>query len=204
MKIIKSTILKSFKVLITFTIVCGILYTSIVTIVAQGLFNNKANGSIIERNGQKYGSELIAQPTTSDKLMWGRAINPDFKSFESSENSPLYYAKPTNLSPTSEKFEKMVKERADEIVKINKKYKIEKPDKDIPQDLVTVSGSGLDPDISYNAAIYQAKRIAKANGISEDKVVKLIDKSSNGKFLGVFGERTVNVLKFNLEIDKVK
>ena len=131
--------------------------------------------------------------------MWGRIMNIDVSTYKDENGKTLMYAAPSNLSPASEEYEALVRERVEKLREAN-------PDMDetaIPVDLVTCSGSGLDPHISPAAAEYQVARIAKANDMTEDAVREIIEKCTDGKFLGVFGEETVNVLKVNLMLDGV-
>ena len=199
MKILKNVLPKAAIIFLIFTVFCGIVYTGIVTGIAQLIFPDKANGSIIEIDGKKYGCELLGQQYTDETHMWGRIMNIDVSTYKDENGKTLMYAAPSNLSPASEEFEKLVAERVDMIRAAN-------PDMDetaIPVDLVTCSGSGLDPHISPAAAEYQVARIAKANDMTEDEVRTIIEKCTNGKFLGVFGEETVNVLKVNLMLDGI-
>lgn len=199
MKGLKETLAKAVKSFLIFTIVCGILYTGIVTGLAQLIFLEKANGSIIEVDGKKYGCELLGQQYTDDAHMWGRIMNLDVSTYQDENGNALLYAAPSNLSPASEEYEALVAERVERLRGAN-------PDMDeteVPVDLVTCSGSGLDPHISPAAAEYQAVRIAKACGMKEEAVREIIDKCTNGRFLGVFGEETVNVLKVNLMLDGI-
>ncbi len=175
------------------------VYTGVVTGFAQLIFPDKANGSIIEVDGKKYGCELLGQQYTDDGHMWGRIMNIDVSTYKDENGKTLMYAAPSNLSPASEEYEALVKERVEKLREAN-------PDMDetaIPVDLVTCSGSGLAPHISPAAAEYQVARIAKANDMTEDEVWEIIKKCTDGKFLGVFGEETVNVLKVNLMLDGI-
>ena len=131
--------------------------------------------------------------------MWGRIMNIDVSTYKDENGKMLMYAVPSNLSPASEEYETLVAERVEKLRAAN-------PDMDdtaIPVDLVTCSGSGLDPHISPAAAEYQVARIAKARDISEQNVRDIIEKCTTGKFLGVFGEEAVNVLKVNLMLDGI-
>ena len=199
MKELKSTLPKALTIFLIFTFVCGILYTGVVTGVAQLFFPEKANGSIIEVDGKKYGCELLGQQYTDDAHMWGRIMNIDVSTYKDESGHTLMYAAPSNLSPASEEYEALVAERVEKLRAAN-------PDMDetaIPVDLVTCSGSGLDPHISPAAAEYQVARIAKANDVTEDEVRAIIEKCTDGRFLGLFGEETVNVLKINLMLDGI-
>lgn len=199
MKMLKSVLPKAFIIFLIFSFICGILYTCVVTGLAQLLFSDKANGSIIEIDGKKYGSELLGQQYTEDTHMWGRIMNIDVSTYKDKDGKTVMYASPSNLSPASGEYEKLVAHRV-------AKLKAANPDMDetaVPVDLVTCSGSGLDPHISLAAAEYQVARIAKANDMSEDEVRDIIEKCTDGRFLGIFGEETVNVLEVNLMLDGI-
>ena len=188
MKTFKSVLPKAAMIFIIFSVVCGIVYTGVVTGLAQLLFPDKANGSIIEVNGVKYGSELLAQQYSDEKYMWGRIMNVDVSTYTDKDGNRLMYAAPSNKSPASDAYEQMVAERVNKIRAANPK---------------TCSGSGLDPGISPAAAEYQIPRLAEENKMTEEQVQTIIDKCSEGKFLGIFGEKTVNVLKVNLMLDGI-
>ncbi|VYU68376.1 potassium-transporting ATPase subunit KdpC [Clostridium tertium] len=188
---------KSAKFLLVFTIICGMVFPLFITGISQIFFKDKSNGSIIEINGTKYGSELLAQEFTSDKYLWGRIMNLDTSTFKNENGEVLLYSAPSNLSPASDEYKKLVEERVEKIQKANP----EKGDEPIPVDLVTSSGSGLDPHISVAAADYQVDRIARERNMSKDEVESIIDKYTNNRFLGIFGEETVNVLQVNLALD---
>lgn len=190
---------KALLSVITFTVFCGFIYTMVMTGICQVLFPNSANGKIIEVNGVKYGSELLGQQYTSDKYMWGRITKLDVSTYKDADGNQLAYAVPSNLSPASEDYENLIANRVEKIKKANP----EKGNEPIPVDLVTNSGSGLDPDISLAAAKYQVDRLARENNMSKDEINDIIEKCTNHKFLGFFGQETVNVLKVNLMIDKV-
>ena len=190
---------KALGIFIIFTLICGVVYTGVVTGIAQLIFPKQANGSIIEIDGKKYGSELLGQQYTDDAHMWGRIMNIDVSTFTDENGKMLMYSAPSNLSPASEEYAELVRERVEKLRAAN-------PDMDeatVPVDLVTCSGSGLDPHISPAAAEYQVARIAKANDMSEDSVREIIDQCTSGRFLGVLGEKTVNVLKVNLMVDGI-
>lgn len=165
------------------TVLCGIIYTGIVTGIAQMIFPAQANGSIItvtlkDGTEKEYGSMLIAQEFTKPEYLIGRPLGT------------------TNLSAVSEEQEALVLARIDWFHSIDPGN-----DADIPSDLVTASGSGVDPYISPEAAEYQVPRIAKERDISEDTVRGIVSKHTSGKFLGFWGEEGVNVLKVNLALD---
>lgn len=178
-----------------FTIVFGLGYTLVVTGVAQHAFPYQANGSLITVDGKVVGSELIGQNFDDEAHMWGRIQNVSI--VEGEDGELMAYGAPSNLSPASEEYRQLIDARV-------KKIRAANPDADmdaVPVDLVTCSGSGLDPEISPDAAEYQVPRLAKATGKSEDEVREIIAQCTKGRFLGVFGEPTVNVLKVNLMLD---
>lgn len=180
-----------------FTVVCGLGYTLVVTGIAQVAFPYQANGSLIKVDDKIVGSELIGQNFEDEDHMWGRIQNVSI--VEDEDGELMAYGAPSNLSPASEEYRQLVDARVEKIRAAN-------PDADmdaVPVDLVTCSGSGLDPEISPDAAEYQVPRLAKATGKSEDEVREIIAQCSKGRFLGVFGEPTVNVLKVNLMLDGV-
>lgn len=195
MKVLKRALI----IFLIFTFLCGVVYTGVVTGLARLIFPDKANGSIIEVDGVKYGSSLLAQQYTDDSHMWGRIMNLDVSTYKDENGKPLVYAGPSNLSPESDEYAQLVEERVEKIKASNP----DMGDTPIPEDLVTCSGSGLDPHISPAAAEYQVKRLAKANDMSEDEVRDIINECTDGKFLGVFGEKTVNVLEVNLMLDGI-
>ena len=190
---------KAFICIIVFTVICGLVYPLVMTGISQVLFKDKANGSIIEVDGKKYGSVLLAQQFTGDEYLWGRILNIDTEPFTDDAGNALMYATPSNLSPASEEYEALVKERVERIRKTNPTVKEEA----IPVDLVTCSGSGLDPHISVAAAQYQVERIAKARNLDTEEVEEIIDKYTKGRMLGIFGEEVVNVLEVNLALDGI-
>lgn len=199
MKTLKNILPKAAVIFVIFSIICGIAYTGVVTGIAQLIFPDKANGSIIEVDGKKYGCKLLGQQYTDDAHMWGRIMNIDVSTYKDENGKALMYAAASNLSPSGEEYKALVAERVAKLRAAN-------PDMDetaVPVDLVTCSGSGLDPDISPAAAEYQVPRIAKVNNMTEDDVRAIIKKCTSGRFLGVFGEETVNVLKVNLMLDGI-
>ncbi|MEG0570438.1 MAG: potassium-transporting ATPase subunit C [Oscillospiraceae bacterium] len=199
MKNFKAVWPRAALLLLIFTFICGILYTCVVTGIGQLFFKDKANGSIIEVDGKKYGSQLLAQQYEDENHMWGRVMNLDVSTFKDEDGKVLMYASPSNLSPASEEYELLIKKRVEKMMKLN-------PDMDmtaVPVDLVTCSGSGLDPHISIAAAKYQVARLAKENDKTQDEILDIINKCTNKKLFGIFGEETVNVLKVNLMLDEI-
>ena len=178
-----------------FTVVCGLGYTLVVTGIAQVAFPYQANGSLITVDGKVVGSELIGQNCEDEDHMWGRIQNVSI--VEGEDGELMAYGAPSNLSPASEKYRQLVDARVKKIRAANSDADMDA----VPVDLVTCSGSGLDPEISPDAAEYQVPRLAKATGKSKDEVRDIIAACTKGRFLGVFGEPTVNVLKVNLMLD---
>ena len=199
MKALKSVFPKALMIFLLFTVICGVAYTGVVTGVAQLIFPDKANGSLIEVDGKKYGCELLGQQYTDEEHMWGRIMNVDISTYKDENGKTLMYAAPSNLSPASDEFKDLVAER----VKMIREANPDMNETSIPVDLVTCSSSGLDPHISPAAAEYQVARVAKANDMTEDEVRAIIKQCTDGRFLGIFGEETVNVLKVNLMLDGI-
>ena len=184
--------------IVVMTIITGLAYPLAMTGVAQVLFPHQANGSLIERKGVVIGSELIGQNFTDAKYFHGRlsaTTEPDPK--DASKTVPVPYAADnsvgSNLAPTSQALIDRVKADAG-------KLQAENTGK-IPVDLVTTSASGLDPDITPAAALYQVPRVAKARGLPEAQLRQLIADNTQARDLGLFGEPRVNVLKLNLALD---
>lgn len=182
------------------TVVTGLIYPGIVTALAQLIFPYQANGSLHYVNGQLVGSDLIGQYWTSPKYFHGRpsaTINPSTGTPEpyAADNSAA-----SNLGPTNSILIQDVQQRIAELKKENPNA----PPGPVPVDLVTTSGSGLDPDISVAAALYQVPRVASARGLSQDVVQKLVMDHVQGRFLWIFGEQHVNVLDLNLALDALK
>ncbi len=199
MKTAKEILSRAAWLFLIFTLLCGVAYTGIVTGFAQVLFPNQANGSIIEADGVKYGSELLGQTYTDDAHLWGRIMNLDVTTYQDADGDTLLYSAPSNLSPTSEEYAALIAARVEKIRGANPAV----DEKAIPVDLVTCSGSGLDPHISPAAAEYQVARIAAASNKSEAEIREIIAACTTGKFLGIFGEETVNVLETNLMLDGI-
>lgn len=183
---------------IILTIICGVIYTLFVTALAQLLFSDKANGSIIEVNGKKYGSTLLAQEFTENHHLWGRPMKLDVATFTDANGNALMYAVPSNMNPAGNEYAELIKER---VAKLQQAHNDNKTP--IPVDLVTISGSGLDPHISPAAAIYQVNRIAKYSSHSPQEIHKIIKACTEGRWLGIFGEERVNVLKVNLMLEGI-
>ncbi len=176
-----------------FTLLTGILYPLFITGIAQLVFPHQANGSLIVKNGQIVGSELIGQQFDDPRYFWGRL----------SATAPFPYnaasSSGSNLGPTNPALLAEVKQRIADL-----KAADPTDTAPIPVDLVTSSGSGLDPDISLAAAQYQVSRVAKARSLSVDTIQKLVQQYTHGRQFWVLGEPRVNVLELNLALDALK
>lgn len=173
-----------------FTLVLGGLYPLVVTLLAQGVFPHAADGSIIEKNGKVMGSALIGRQFTSPKYFWGRP----------SATTPPYHAggsQASNVSPFSPAHRKAVEERIAALKAADPANR-----RSIPVELVTASASGLDPHISPAAAEYQLARVARARGMREDALRRLVAKHTAKPQFGMLGEAGVNVLTLNLALDE--
>ena len=204
MKIFKKAIFIS----IVMMVLCGIIYPLALTGISQLIFNKQANGSMIVSSGKEVGSELIGQSFTDPKFFRGRVSAVNYNTYTESDTQPDKDGKKAyngvssgsqNLAPSNEALQERVKKDIDDFLKSHPGVKKE----DIPTDLLTSSGSGLDPDISPESAKIQISAVSKASGISETELQKIVDKYTEGKSLGIFGEPRVNVLKVNLEIDSI-
>lgn len=188
-----STVHPVWKTAILFTLVTtllfGIIYPLVMTGIAGLLFPHQANGSLILQNGQVIGSELIAQSFTSDKYFHPRPSAAG-NGYDATSSSG------TNLAQSNAKLATRIQGDIDALQKQN-------PGKPVPIDMVTTSGSGLDPDVTPDNAFYQVSRVAKARGISEDKIRELISQHVAQRQLGLFGEPRVNVLELNLALDQL-
>jgi K+-transporting ATPase ATPase C chain len=184
--------------LVLLTLITGVAYPLGMTELAQLIFPYQANGSLLyDKSGKVIGSELIGQNFTSPKYFHGRpsaitGTDSTGKSIPTPYDASNSLA--SNLGPTS-------KPLVDRVTAEVAKLKAENPSQPVPVDLVTTSASGLDPDITPAAAYFQVPRVAKARNLPEDQVRKLVDDHVEGRFLGVFGEPHVNVLKLNLALD---
>ncbi len=178
---------------VVFTVLIGLIYPGISTLIGQTLFPRQAGGSLIEVNGKKVGSEIIGQPFDDAKYFWSRPSATSPYAYNAANSSG------SNLGPTNPDFVNTVKGRVDALKKAD-------PDNGapVPMDLVTTSGSGLDPHISPAAAQYQVSRVAKVRSLSLTKVEELIAQNTDGRWLGFIGDPGVNVLKLNLALDSLK
>lgn len=194
-----SQIRPSIVFIITMTVLTGLIYPLGMTGLTQLLFPHQANGSLIERDGKVIGSELIGQSFASDRYFHGRpsaTTTADPNDSTKTISAPYNAANSggSNLGPTSQAFVDSVKTEAD-------KLHVERSDKPVPVDLVTASGSGLDPHITPAAAQFQISRVAKARGLSDATVAGLVERATEKRALGFIGEPVVNVLQLNLALD---
>jgi K+-transporting ATPase ATPase C chain len=176
--------------LILFTLITGVAYPLVVTGIAQVVFPFQANGSLIVKDGKVVGSALIGQPFDEPKYFWGRP----------SGTSPFGYnavaSSGSNLSPTNPALVSAVQGRVEALRAADPGNTAP-----VPVDLVTASGSGLDPHISPAAALYQVSRVARERKLAPDAVRALVERNTDGRFLGLLGEPRVNVLALNLALD---
>jgi K+-transporting ATPase ATPase C chain len=179
--------------LLIFTVLTGLVYPLVVTGIAQLVFPHQANGSLIVQNGQTVGSTLIGQQFTDPKYFWGRLSATGPYPYNAAASSV------SNLGPTNPALLDEVKARIAALQAADPSNT-----QPIPVDLVTSSGSGLDPDISVAAALYQVPRVARLRGLSDSAVRSLVDKYTRGRTFGFLGEPRVNVLGLNLALDATK
>jgi len=189
----------AFFMLLIFTLITGVIYPLAVTGIAQVVFPSQANGSLIMVNGKAVGSELIGQQFDDPKYFWGRISETSTFAYNAFNAENLTGSSGSNFGPLNPALIEMVQARIDAL-------KAADPGNTapIPVDLVTSSGSGLDPHISIAAATYQIHRVATARGLSDAQVQTLVDKYTQGRQLGFLGEPTVNVLKLNLALEGLK
>jgi K+-transporting ATPase ATPase C chain len=184
----KKLIYQSVLMTVITTVLLGIVYPLAVTGVAQLLFPDKANGQLISRNGVAIGSRILAQPFASERYFHPRPSAAG-NGYDATSSGG------TNLGPTNKKL-------VDRVAQDVATLKAENPNTPVPVDLVTYSGSGLDPHISPAAALFQVPRVARARGMSENAVRALIESHVEGRQFGLFGEPRVNVLELNLALDQ--
>ena len=180
----------SFISLLLFTVITGVVYPLVVTGIAQMVFQGKANGSLIHDGGKTLGSELIGQPFSDPKYFWSRLSPTSVYPYNAGASTG------SNLGPTNPALLDEVQGRLTDLKKTDSANVLP-----VPVDLVTSSSSGLDPDISVAAAIYQLPRVARNRGMNEDRVRALVDGATSGRTFGVLGEPRVNVLRLNMALD---
>jgi potassium-transporting ATPase KdpC subunit len=173
-----------------FTVLTGVLYPLAVTSIAQLFFPEKANGSLIQRDGKTLGSELIGQPFSDPRYFWGRLSATGQFAYNAGASSG------SNYGPLNPALFDAVQKRIKDLKNVDPQNT-----KPIPVDLVTTSGSGLDPHVSVAAALYQLPRVARNRSMSEEKIRALVDQYTEGRQLGFLGEPRVNVLKLNLALN---
>jgi K+-transporting ATPase ATPase C chain len=188
--------------IVALTLITGLVYPLAITGIAEAVFPNQAQGSLIERDGKVVGSALIGQVFTDQKYFHGRpsaTTAPDPKDSSKTIDAPYNAANSggSNLGPTSKVLAERVKGDME-------KLKQENPQAAVAVDLVTTSGSGLDPDISPEAALFQIQRVAKARGLPEGRVRALVEDQTKGRIFGLLGEPRVNVLDLNLALDRLR
>jgi potassium-transporting ATPase KdpC subunit len=188
-------------VLVLLTLITGLVYPLVMTGIAQVIFPSQAEGSLIESGGKVVGSALIGQVFTDDKYFHGRpsaTTAPDPKDPTKTVPAPYNAANSggANLGPSNKALIDRVQGDIDTLKKEN-------PSASVPIDLVTTSASGLDPDISPEAALFQVPRIAKARNLPEDRIRQLVADRTEGRLFGILGEPRVNVLKLNLALDQL-
>jgi len=186
---------------IALTLITGVVYPFAITGIAQVVFPHKAQGSLVERDGKVVGSALIGQEFTSEAYFHGRpsaTTAPDPNDSTKTVPAPYNAANSggSNLGPTG----KSLIERIQGDIE---KLKQENPSAQVPVDLVTTSGSGLDPHISPEAALFQVPRVAKARDLPENRLRQLVAENTSDRFVGLLGEPRVNVLELNLALDRV-
>ncbi|MGG7160870.1 potassium-transporting ATPase subunit KdpC [Clostridium baratii] len=189
---------KGLKITVSMIIICGIMYPLLITGIGQLFFNYEANGSVMKVDGKEVGSELIGQNYTDEKYFNGRIsavnynISDNGKEIDSTSGSQ-------NLGPTSDVLKERVNKDIENFLKKNPTVSKD----EITEELISQSGSGLDPHITVRGAEIQIDRISKATGISKDKLKTLIEENKEGKLLGLYGSERVNVLKLNIGVDKL-
>lgn len=194
------------SVTVVLMLICGLLFPCLLTGLSSVLFPHQAGGSLITVNGTAVGAEHVGQEFTQDCYMWSRPSAYHYNVYTESEDGRKYYNDGTefgglasgsnNYAPSNPALVERVEADMEAFLEKNPGIKRE----DIPTDLLTASGSGLDPHISPASAQIQLPRIAQASGLSEESLQEIVERNTTGKLLGVFGEKTVNVMKVNIEI----
>jgi K+-transporting ATPase ATPase C chain len=187
------TSIQAIRALIVFTVITGVAYPLIVTGIAQVAFNDQANGSLLREGDRVLGSRLIGQPFSDPKYFWSRLSATSLVPYNGASSSG------SNLGPTNPALKEAVAGRVKALREAGGD-----PQKPVPVDLVTASGSGLDPHISPAAAEYQVARVARVRNLPEEKVRELVQRHTEDRQLGILGEPRVNVLTLNLALDRAR
>ena len=200
MKCLFNKLKTPFKLSLVMFVICGLIYPTLMTGLSQVIFPHQANGSLIEMDGKVIGSELVGQDFTDERLFHCRPSAVNYNTFTQNEKERKGQVLPSsgseNLASSNPKLEKRINDDIEKFLQENPTIKRE----DIPADIITASGSGLDPHISVDAANVQIDRVSKNTHISKEVLKKLIKDNTENKLLGIFGEEKVNVLKLNLSI----
>ncbi|WP_368491223.1 K(+)-transporting ATPase subunit C [Clostridium sp. BJN0013] len=193
---------KPFLVTLVLLLVCGLVYPLLFTGISQVIFPKQANGSLVMVNDKAVGSALIGQSFTDDRFMKSRPSAVNYNTYTEEDKNSGHYVSvgsgSNNYAPSNPELAKRVQKDIDEFLKANPSIKKE----NIPTDLLTASGSGLDPHISPESAAVQIPALVENTGLSKDKLETIVKDNTQGKALGIFGSETVNVLKVNLDIAK--
>ncbi|NJK93631.1 MAG: potassium-transporting ATPase subunit KdpC [Bacteroidales bacterium] len=188
------TIVISLRILLVMTILTGVAYPILITVIGQTIFHHKVNGSLVQKDGKVVGSELIGQIYDSTLYFWSRPSAIGYNPLPSSGS---------NLGPTSKKLKELVDIRRQEFTEVNKLQ----PEQQIPSEMLFASGSGLDPHISVQAALLQVNRIARVrnfNTSQKQTLLTLIAEKTESPQFSLLGEQRINVLMLNLDLDKIK
>lgn len=206
MKNLQMNLRQAVCVTILMMAICGFLFPCLLTGLSALLFPHQAGGSLITMDGQTVGAEHVGQEFTEDYYMWSRPSAYHYNVYTEGEDGEKYYNDGTrfsglgsgsnNYAPSNPALSQRVENDMNAFLEKNPDVERE----DIPADMLTASGSGLDPHISPASAKIQISRIAEASGLTEETIEAIVEENTEGKFLGIFGEETVNVLKVNLEI----
>lgn len=197
MRFLRDTVYPALALLLFFTVLCGGVYTLLVTAAAQLFWPQMADGGmVLAADGSRYTTAL-GQPYQQPGHLWGRPQAGDMMAFSAADGQPLFYAEPDNRRLSEERYQRLVQQRAVLLQALHP----EMAGQPVPLELVTSSGSGLDPDISPAAAQYQVKRLARTTGHSEDEIQAVIDRCTEHKLWGIFGAPRVHVTQVNLLLD---
>lgn len=187
------TVKQSLKFVLVMTIITGLIYPLISTVIAQMIFPLKANGSIIYIDNKPVASGLIGQTFTSEGYFWTRPSDTEYHPYYGGSSSG------SNITPAGKEIEDIIQERIERIREVDPNN-----NQKIPIDLVTASGSGLDPHISPAAALYQVDRISRIRNLEKEKIVNLVEENIEKRQLGILGEPRVNVVKLNIDLDNLE